>query len=224
MAADGDVRGRVLQAFAQRRTASRRSRTATSATSMGAGDRPAVRLNQLGYLPAGPKRAVWVSDAREPAPFSVPQVGAAPGRVGRAHAALAGPTRAHLRPPRARARLLALGEGDGFASSGRRAQPPVPGRPQALPRARPRRARVLLPAALRRRDRRGPGPGLRAPGGPSGDASVAAWTGSDAERLYPGWSCQAASMSPAAGTTRAITASTSPAGRCPCGSCWPRSS
>ena len=28
--------------------------------------RPAVRVNQLGYLPMGPKHAVWVTDAREP--------------------------------------------------------------------------------------------------------------------------------------------------------------
>src|SRR4051794_29829883 len=34
-------------------------------------DRPAVRVNQLGYLPAGPKRAVWVADAQEPTPFRV---------------------------------------------------------------------------------------------------------------------------------------------------------
>ena len=33
--------------------------------------RPAVRINQLGYLPSGPKRAVWVSDRREPAEFRV---------------------------------------------------------------------------------------------------------------------------------------------------------
>ena len=35
------------------------------------GERPAVRINQLGYLPTGPKRAVWVSDMREPAEFRV---------------------------------------------------------------------------------------------------------------------------------------------------------
>ena len=33
--------------------------------------RPAVRINQLGYLPSGPKRAVWVSERREPAEFRV---------------------------------------------------------------------------------------------------------------------------------------------------------
>ena len=35
------------------------------------GARPEVRINQVGYLPAGPKRAVWVSDAGEPAEFCV---------------------------------------------------------------------------------------------------------------------------------------------------------
>ena len=71
----------------------------------GAGDRPAVRINQLGYLPAGPKRAVWVSDAREPAPFSVRDRRGADG-VRRAHAAVAGASRADLRPGGARARFL----------------------------------------------------------------------------------------------------------------------
>jgi endoglucanase len=35
------------------------------------GERPEVRINQLGYRPTGPKRAVWVSDMREPAAFCV---------------------------------------------------------------------------------------------------------------------------------------------------------
>src|SRR4051812_28760393 len=41
------------------------------------GGRPGVRINQLGYLPAGPKRAVWVSDATEPAEFRVRERGGA---------------------------------------------------------------------------------------------------------------------------------------------------
>ncbi len=34
-------------------------------------NRPAVRVNQLGYLPGGPSRATWVTDRREPAAFAV---------------------------------------------------------------------------------------------------------------------------------------------------------
>jgi endoglucanase len=40
-------------------------------------ERPEVRINQLGYLPTGPRRAVWVSDAREPAEFCVRDGGGA---------------------------------------------------------------------------------------------------------------------------------------------------
>lgn len=35
------------------------------------GRRPELRVNQLGYLPAGPKCVVWVSDAVEPEAFRV---------------------------------------------------------------------------------------------------------------------------------------------------------
>ncbi|MEV6494996.1 glycoside hydrolase family 9 protein, partial [Actinoplanes sp. NPDC051633] len=34
-------------------------------------ERPRIRINQLGYLPDAPKRAVWVTDALRPAPFTV---------------------------------------------------------------------------------------------------------------------------------------------------------
>ena len=33
--------------------------------------RPAVRVNQLGYLPHGPKRATWVGDEVQPVDFTV---------------------------------------------------------------------------------------------------------------------------------------------------------
>src|SRR4051812_12744723 len=33
--------------------------------------RPAIRVNQLGYVPAGPKRAVWVGASPEPVSFCV---------------------------------------------------------------------------------------------------------------------------------------------------------
>ena len=34
-------------------------------------DRPAVRINQLGYLPDGPKRATWVTDGAVPVEFII---------------------------------------------------------------------------------------------------------------------------------------------------------
>ena len=33
--------------------------------------RPAVRINQLGYLPDGPKRAIWVTNEPLPVEFTV---------------------------------------------------------------------------------------------------------------------------------------------------------
>src|SRR5690349_17271091 len=35
------------------------------------GQRPDIRVNQLGYLPDTPKHAVWVTEDAEPAPFAV---------------------------------------------------------------------------------------------------------------------------------------------------------
>ena len=212
----------------RRATARRRSRSATSGRSMGngAGDRPAVRVNQLGYLPAGPKRAVWVSDAREPAPFSVRDRRGADG-VGRAHAAVAGAPRADLRAwpctcsisrscaPRERAsrsswtaRAAARSRSPASSTAGSSATRwgsstcSAPASRSTWPGRRATGARRAIPGT--RASRRGPAPT------PSGST--------------PAGLAQAASMSPAAGTTRAITASTSPAGRCPCGSCSPRSS
>ena len=34
-------------------------------------DRPAVRINQLGYLPDGPKRATWITDGAVPMEFII---------------------------------------------------------------------------------------------------------------------------------------------------------
>ena len=54
----GGVRGRL-------RSAPR------SASVSGVDERPVVRVNQVGYLPGGPKRAVWIADADVPVPFRV---------------------------------------------------------------------------------------------------------------------------------------------------------
>jgi endoglucanase len=148
--------------------------------------RPDVRVNQLGYLPAGPKRAVWVTDAAEPADFAVRGT------------AFAGRTRPWpVRPePTSGLNLHAIdfsdlratGEGFVVEVAGARSHPFA---------IAPDLYRGLAHDALgffylQRSgcaidEARAPGYG-RPPGHPE-DASVEAWTGPDAERLYPGWSC-----------------------------------
>ena len=149
-----------------------------------------MRINQLGYLPSGPKHAVWVSERREPAAFRVLDRAGGAGLPG-PHAAVAGAARADVRAGRAHARLLGPGGGGGGLrdrGDGARSHPFAVA--ADLYRGLARDAlTLLLPPALRDRDRRGPGTGLRRPAGHLGDRSVAAWTGPDAERLYPGWSC-----------------------------------
>ena len=125
--------------------------------------RPELASTSWAIFPSGPKHAVWVSERPEPA--DVPggrRAGAAAVFAG-PHAAVAGAARADVRAGRARAGLLGPGgRGEGFAIEvGGAAQPPVRARGRPLPRARAGRAELLLPPALRDRDRRGPGAGLR---------------------------------------------------------------
>ena len=157
---------------------------------MGAGDRPAVRLNQLGYLPAGPKRAVWVSDVREPAPFSVRDRHGADVCGGRTQ-----PWPVRPEPTSGLAvHVLDFSalrtEGDGFTIEVDGARSRAFSIARDLYRGLVRdalgffylqRSGVAIDAAR--------APGYARPAGHPGDASVAAWTGPDAERLYPGWSC-----------------------------------
>jgi endoglucanase len=117
------------------------------------GARPDLRINQLGYLPTGPKRAVWVSDAREPVEFRVRDGGGAEVLGGRTR-----PWPAHSEPTSGLdVHVLHFSdlraEGERFAIDAARA------------------------------------PGYGRPAGHPGDASVEAWSGPEAERLYPGWSC-----------------------------------
>lgn len=154
------------------------------------GERPDVRINQLGYLPTGPKRAVWVSGAREPAEFRV--------RDRRGDAVFRGRTRPWPVRPEPTSGLAVhvldfsgvRAQGDGFAIEvdGARSHPfALAG---DLYRGLVRDALAffyLQRSAIPIDDTRAPGYGR--PAGHPGDTSIAAWTGPDAERLYPGWSC-----------------------------------
>ena len=154
------------------------------------GVRPDVRINQLGYLPEGPKRAVWVSDAREPAVFCVrDRAGSAVFR-GRTR-----PWRVRPEPTSGLAvhvldfsAVRAAGEGFTVEVGGAGSHPFAIA--SDLYRGLVRDALgffYLQRCGIVIDDARAPGYGR--PAGHPGDAAVAAWTGPDADRLYPGWRC-----------------------------------
>jgi len=149
-----------------------------------------VRVNQLGYLPDGPKRAVWVTDAEAPARFRVLD------RDGRAVAGGATAPWAVRPEPTSGLRVHGLdfsgvrAQGEGFVveAGGARSHPfaiapdlYAPLRDDAL------RFFYLQRSGVAIDDARAPGYGR--PAGHVGDACVGAWSGPDAQRLYPGWSC-----------------------------------
>ena len=149
-----------------------------------------MRVNQLGYLPDGPKRAVWVTDAEAPARFRVLD------RDGRAVAGGATAPWAVRPEPTSGLRVHGLdfsgvrAQGEGFVveAGGARSHPfaiapdlYAPLRDDAL------RFFYLQRSGVAIDDARAPGYGR--PAGHVGDACVGAWSGPDAQRLYPGWSC-----------------------------------
>ena len=152
--------------------------------------RPAVRINQLGYLPSGPKRAVWVSERREPADFRVVDGASAQVYRGRTR-----PWPVRPEPTSGSAvhtldfsELEAEGEGFALEVEGTRSHPFALA--AGLYRGLARDALTffyLQRSGIAIDEARAPGYGR--PAGHPGDRSVAAWTGPDAERLYPGWSC-----------------------------------
>jgi endoglucanase len=158
--------------------------------------RPRVRVNQLGYLPDGPKRAVLVTDATASVRFEVRD-----GAGGTAHVGDSTPwpvrpdpsSGMHVHQIDFRA-VTATGEGfrivtDEVASHPFTIRADLYG-PLAVNALRfftLQRSGITIDDAV--------APGYARPAGhvgvaPNrGDTAVRAWTGPDAERLYPGWRC-----------------------------------
>ncbi len=156
--------------------------------------RPRVRTNQLGYLPAGPKRATWVTGAVEPAAFAVH---GPDGEV--VLRGMSEPWPVRPEPSSGMAvhvidfsSLTRPGEGYRVVA-GDDAGHPVrvahdlygPFARDALSAFYPLRSGCPIPESR--------APGYGRPAGHAGvapnrgDTAVPGWTGPDAERLYPGW-------------------------------------
>ena len=146
-------------------------------------DRPSVRCNQLGYLPDGPKRAVWVTGAEAPARFRVLDARRRRGRD-------RGDGPWAVRPePTSGLRM----HGSTSRAWGRRARDSSSRwrRPQSPVRARRRPLRAAPRDALRFFYLQRSGCAIDEPARPGTGGrrvtrrcAVAAWTGPDAERLY----------------------------------------
>ena len=156
--------------------------------------RPVVRVNQLGYLPDGPKRATLVTRSAGPVPFTVRTTDGATLGSGRSEPW-------PVRPEPTSGLDVHVLDLTGLTGSGvdlRVVTPEGTSHPFAV---RPDLYRDLRADALRffRLMRSGDpvpeeaAPGYGRPAGhlgrlPNrGDTAVRAWTGPDAERLYPGW-------------------------------------
>ena len=157
-------------------------------------ERPAVRVNQLGYLPSGPKRATLIHDAVEPITFIVQGADGSPLLAGRSQ-----PWPVRPEPSSGMAvhvldftDLGPAGASVRVAAAGRRSHPfdVTDGlygglRTDALRFFSLMRSGDPIDEAM--------APGYGRPAGHAGrfpnrgDTAVAAWTGPEAARLYPGW-------------------------------------
>lgn len=152
--------------------------------------RPAIRVNQLGYLPAGPKRAVWASDARQPAEFVV--------RASDGSVVTGGKTRPWAVRPEPTSglpthvldfsSLRTPGHGFVVEAGGARSHPFAIADGLYRPLLHDALAFFYLQRSGTAIDEER-APGYGRPAGHLGDLQACAWTGADAERLYPGWSC-----------------------------------
>jgi endoglucanase len=152
--------------------------------------RPAVRINQLGCLPHGPKRATWVTEERAPVEFAVRDAAGA--------LRLAGLSRPWPEAPEPTSGLAvhvldfsALrdpGLGLTIVAGDARSHPFAIADGLYRDLARDALAFFYLQrSGVEIDEARAPGYGR--PAGHPGDAAVPAWSGPDAERLYPGWHC-----------------------------------
>jgi endoglucanase len=158
------------------------------------GRRPAVRINQLGYLPHGPKQGTWVTDVLVPAEFSIV---AADGSVVLRRHTEPWPNR----PEATSGRSVHVVDFSGLTAPGT-------GYRVVIGNQRSHRFRIaedlydsvacdalklfyLLRSGCPIDEQRAPGYGR--PAGHSGvppnqgDTAVPAWNGPEAARLYPGW-------------------------------------
>jgi endoglucanase len=157
-------------------------------------ERSAVRINQLGYLPGSPKRAIWVTDEPLPVEFSVV--------TAEDSVALRGLTQPWPNRPEPTSGqsvhvldftdLTAAGTGYQLLVAGQRSHRFRIAEDLYGPLARDALGLFyLLRSGCPIEDHRAPGYGR--PAGHSGvppnqgDTAVSAWTGPEAARLYPGW-------------------------------------
>jgi endoglucanase len=150
-------------------------------------ERPAVRVNQVGYPSWAPKQATLVSDEPAPVAFSVVTAAGAP--------VYRGSSRPWPRRPEPSSGLavhlldftpVAAGNGLRVLVGGVASHPFRVGADVHAGLARDALGLFyLLRSGCEIRDERAPG--YARPAGHPGDTAVPAWTGPDAERLYPGW-------------------------------------
>jgi len=158
------------------------------------GQRPRVRVNQLGYSPDLPKYAIWVSQDAEPAAFAV--------HAGDGSVVLRGWSTPWAQRPEPTSgqsvhridltALTAAGSGYRVSVGGDRSHPFRVGGDLYDGLSRDAlRLFYLLRSGCPIQEQRAPGYGRpaghvgRAPN--RGDTEVPGWTGPDAARLYPGW-------------------------------------
>jgi endoglucanase len=156
--------------------------------------RPRIRVNQVGYLRNGPKRATLICEAVDPQPFSLVAPGGTEVFAGRS---LPWPTR----PEATSGQLVHVldfsgvptkGSGWRLTADGTTSHPfQIGEHPYDTLRDDALSCFYLMRSGCSIDDERAPGYGR--PAGhldvaPNrGDTRVAAWAGPDADRLYPGW-------------------------------------
>jgi endoglucanase len=151
-------------------------------------ERPAIRLNQLGYLPDGPKAATLVSGAAAPAGFTVAAADGTTVFAGRSRPWPHRPDPVSGLPVHTLDFSPVTVTGGGFrVVAGDDVSHPfrIAGDLYDTVAADALRFFYLIRSGTPITADRAPG--YARPAGHPGDTAVAAWTGPDAERQYPGW-------------------------------------